>query len=118
MAKACARGARGARGAGPPGEVSGCLALVPEAACRPEVTAGLGTCAWLFVERLSLGGLLQEASLERRFPLEWAGLRAAWGRPWLPCPVPEATCGQELTALVQGLEAWFCAERLSLGGLL
>ena len=65
--KACGQEAGGA---GPPGEVSGCLALVPEAACGPEVTAGLGTRGWLCVERLSLGGLLREASLERRFPPE------------------------------------------------
>ena len=45
-------------GAGPPGEVSGCLALVPEAACGLEVTAGLGTYGWLRLDRLSLGGLL------------------------------------------------------------
>ena len=38
--------------------------------------------------------------------------------PGCPVLVPEATCGLELATLVQGLEVWFCAERLSLGGLL
>ena len=69
MEKACSW-----RGTRLPREVSGCPALVPEAACMLEVSAGLGTCGWLCVERLSLGGLPREASLERRFPLEGAGL--------------------------------------------
>ena len=57
-----------------PGVVSGCPALVPEAACMSNVSAGLGTCGWLCVERLSLSSLPWEASLERRFPPEGAGL--------------------------------------------
>ena len=75
-----------------PGEVSCCTALVPEAGCRSEVSTGLGTCGWLCVDRLSLGDLPRESSLERCFPPE--GGWAAWGSPWRPVLVTEATCGQ------------------------
>ena len=74
-----------------PGEVSGCPTMVPEAACELEVSAGLGTCNWLCVDRLSLGGLLQEASLEWHFPLE--GARLLGQVPGFPVLVSEATCG-------------------------
>ena len=57
-----------------PGEVSGCPTLVPEAACVSEVSADLGTGAWLCVERLSLGSLPREASLQSHFLWEGAGL--------------------------------------------
>ena len=74
-----------------PGEVSCCTALVPEAACRLEVSTGLATCGWLCVDMLSLGNLPREASLERRFPPE--GGWAAWRSPWLSVLVTEANCG-------------------------
>ena len=55
------------------------------------------------MERLSLGGLLRAASLERRFLPEGAGLLGEV--PGCSLLVPEAICGPELTALAQGLGA-------------
>ena len=43
----------------------------------------------------------EKLSLERRFPPEGAGLFGE--APGCPVPLPEATCGQELTTLAQGL---------------
>ncbi|MBZ3878232.1 Melatonin receptor type 1A [Sciurus carolinensis] len=43
------------------GEVPDCPVLVPEAAYGPELTTGSRTWSWFCAERLSLGGLLQEA---------------------------------------------------------
>ena len=86
-----------------PEEISGCPTLVPEAACGSELSVSLGTCGWLCVERLSLGSLLREASLERCFLPEIAGvLGEVSGCPVL---VPEVTCRPELTTLAQGLGA-------------
>ena len=67
------------------------------------------------MERLSLGGLLQEASLERRLLMDGAGLLGEV--PGCPVLVPLATCGLELATGFR-TQSWFCAERLSLGGLL
>ena len=56
------------------------------------------------MERLSLGGLLREASLERHFPSEGAGLlgKSLAALSW---SLKQRVGGPELAALYQGLGA-------------
>ncbi|MBZ3888331.1 putative C-mannosyltransferase DPY19L2 [Sciurus carolinensis] len=90
-------------GAGPPGEVSGCPALISEAVCGSKLFVDSGTCGCLYVEKLSLGGPLREASLERCLPPQ--GARLLGEVPGCSVLVPEATCGPEHTTLAPVLGA-------------
>ena len=103
------------QGAGLLGEVSGCPALVPEAACGPGHATGTGAWSWLCAERLSLGGLLQEPGGGRCLLPEGAGLLG--GVSGCPSLVPEVTCRPESTA-GSGVWIWLSVEMVSLGGLL
>ena len=67
------------------------------------------------LERLSLWGLLRDATWNGAFRRRGPGCGLIEEVPGCPVLVPEATCGPELTALVQGLEDWSVQEGLTGG---